>query len=246
MKLRKRIAEIQRQGLRAAGHPLLAFLGDSVTHGCFEVYPHGNGELTTVNDWVNVYHAQLIRRMSELFPHVPFDCINAGISGDNAAGGLARLERDVLSKRPDLLVVCFGLNDAHGGMEKLAEYKRNMVEILRRAKEIVPDVILLTPNMMATNVDPMTPSGMLTDMAKATVVLQNGGTVDAYMDAARAAAAETGAVLCDCYKQWKQLEALGADITELLCNYINHPSRAMHTLFADALLNLILYSEETE
>lgn len=37
--------------------------------------------------------------------------INAGVSGDTAGDGLRRLERDVLARRPDLVLVSFGLND---------------------------------------------------------------------------------------------------------------------------------------
>ena len=37
--------------------------------------------------------------------------INAGVSGDTTAGALRRLERDVLSKKPKLVIVEFGGND---------------------------------------------------------------------------------------------------------------------------------------
>jgi acyl-CoA thioesterase-1 len=36
---------------------------------------------------------------------------NAGISGDTAAGGLARAEKDVLSKNPRLVIILLGAND---------------------------------------------------------------------------------------------------------------------------------------
>ena len=35
------------------------------------------------------------------------------------------------------------------------------------------------------------------------------------------------------------LEAEGMDVTENLANYINHPSRELHQLFADALLETL-------
>lgn len=49
--------------------------------------------------------------MNILYPEVPVNIVNAGISGDCAEGGLKRLERDVLSYNPDLIVVCYGLNE---------------------------------------------------------------------------------------------------------------------------------------
>ena len=38
--------------------------------------------------------------------------VNSGVSGDNVAGALARLEEDVLAFHPDLAIVSLGLNDA--------------------------------------------------------------------------------------------------------------------------------------
>ncbi|MGQ9457875.1 MAG: SGNH/GDSL hydrolase family protein [Anaerolineae bacterium] len=38
---------------------------------------------------------------------------NVGINGQTALQGLARLERDVLQRRPDAVLVAFGLNDCH-------------------------------------------------------------------------------------------------------------------------------------
>jgi acyl-CoA thioesterase-1 len=37
--------------------------------------------------------------------------VNSGISGDTAAGGLARIEKDVLAKDPGLVIIMLGAND---------------------------------------------------------------------------------------------------------------------------------------
>jgi acyl-CoA thioesterase-1 len=37
--------------------------------------------------------------------------INAGVSGDTAAMGLARVQTDVIAKNPDIVVICLGAND---------------------------------------------------------------------------------------------------------------------------------------
>lgn len=49
--------------------------------------------------------------------------INAGWGGDTAAGGLARLERDVFSKSATVLTVAYGVNDIGWGMKADAEHK---------------------------------------------------------------------------------------------------------------------------
>jgi acyl-CoA thioesterase-1 len=75
--------------------PLVAFLGDSLTSGWRlreeEAYP-----------------ALVARALAER-GH-PIRVINAGVSGDTAAKGLARLPT-VLKRRPDVLVVALGTND---------------------------------------------------------------------------------------------------------------------------------------
>ena len=108
----------------------LAFLGDSVTQGCFE----SEGVLGVSHgcDFEQVYHAQLKRLLGAMYPTVPVTVINAGIGGDNSAGCAARLERDVLGACPDLTVVCVGLNDACGGREKISVYEDALAGIFER------------------------------------------------------------------------------------------------------------------
>ena len=73
--------------------------------------------------------------------------------------------------------------------------------------------------------------------------VQNQGQLDRYMAAAIATAEDCGVTVCDCYGRWKALDRLGLDTTGLLSNHINHPTRAMHELFADELFRLILFGE---
>jgi acyl-CoA thioesterase-1 len=83
----------------AAGEgPLVAFLGDSLTSGWRlpeeEAYP-----------------ALVARALAARGR--PIRVVNAGVSGDTAAQGLARLP-GVLELRPDVLVVALGANDSLG------------------------------------------------------------------------------------------------------------------------------------
>ena len=89
----------------------IAFLGDSVTQGCFEIYKKENNEIETVFDQRYSYERSVVDFLSMFFPMVPINTINAGISGDNTGRGVKRVERDVIRHLPDLTVVCYGLND---------------------------------------------------------------------------------------------------------------------------------------
>lgn len=66
--------------------------------------------------------------------------INAGVSGDTTAGGLARLEW-ALTDRPHMVLVELGGNDALRGLPP-EETSANLDAILSRVQQSVPGVIL--------------------------------------------------------------------------------------------------------
>lgn len=213
--------------------PVLAFLGDSVTHGAFECI---QGESAGCEfDFEAVYHNRLRKKLLEVNPWLPVSIINAGVAGDNAEMGLARMERDVLSHRPDLCVVNFALNDVN---QPLDRYVSSLGRVFDRLHEAHIPAILLTPNMLNTYVHPDT-IPMYRDYAAVTAEYQTGGRMDTYVDAARELAAGRGLPVADAYAVWKGMAGRGTDTTCLLANYINHPTREMHALFADALFAVL-------
>ncbi|MBR7132000.1 MAG: GDSL family lipase [Clostridia bacterium] len=210
----------------------LVFFGDSVTEGCFELFDNHCGGFDTVKDIPSGYSALTEKRLKEIFPDTEIEVINAGIAGNSSGDGLARLDADVIEKKPDIAVVCFGLNDV--GQRKPDNYRNNLSEIFKRLKNAGSEVIFMTPNMVNTYVHPMNLT-ILQKTAMSCAECQNDGTMDLFMDTARECAEQNGAEVCDVYAIWKKMKEYGIDTTELLCNYINHPTRQMHRLFADAL-----------
>ncbi|MEI7633241.1 MAG: SGNH/GDSL hydrolase family protein [bacterium] len=65
------------------------------------------------------------------FPERKVRFINAGWGGDTAAGGLKRLERDVLSRDATLVTVAYGVNDIGWGMKADDEHKRIYLDGIR-------------------------------------------------------------------------------------------------------------------
>lgn len=226
--------------LRGASPVTIAFLGDSVTQGCFEIYEKAPGVIETKFKREESYSAVLRRLLSDICPPAAVHIINAGISGDSAPGGLARIERDILAYHPDVTVVCFGLNDNGNGMAGLDNYKNALKEIFIKLQKAGSEVIAMTPNMMNTYVSPHLSHDSMKGIAAACAARQNDGTMDAYMDALRDAAKEQGIPVADVYALWKSMHEKGIDTTELLANYINHPTAKMHELFAHALLSVML------
>ena len=222
--------------------PTIAFLGDSVTQGCFELYLTENGTIDTIVDQDAVYHADLAKLLHLLWPRCPVNFINAGISGDSAPGGLKRLERDVLSRKPDLTVVSFGLNDCHHGEAGIAAYCDALRGIFRQLIGSGSEVIYMTQNMMNTVMRRDLTEEKYRAIAEKAMTLENDEILARYYEAGKAVVAECGVKVCDGYAKWKRLQASGVKTTDLLANAINHPIRPMHWLFAIALLETMTES----
>ena len=220
--------------------PTIAFLGDSVTQGCFEVYMKAPDELETVFDKSCAYHRYLAKILEVLYPNVPVNIINAGISGDHAPHGYERLERDVLRYHPDLTVVCFGLNDCMREEETLSEYCRALSNIFEVLKAAGSEVIFMTANMMNTEISCHIQEPFIVNVARASMHKQLENSLEVYFEAAKRTAETCGVVVCDVYHKWKILEKNGVNTTNLLANYINHPSREMNWLFAYSLIETMM------
>lgn len=201
-------------------------LGDSVTHGAVAA-----GEI----NYETVYWNRLKQKLNAVRATIPINVINAGINGTTAARSVARLDRQVLCHHPDLVTVCFGLNDINGELET---YLGALRTIFDRCRESGAQIIFMTPNMLNTRVDDRTEERFAAYAVK-TAEMQNGGRMDLYMESACALAHEMGITVCDCYAKWKELSKT-QDTTALLANYINHPTKEMHELFAQELFEIIM------
>lgn len=218
----------------------LAFLGDSVTQGCFELIERADAGFNNCNDHQHAYHAYLKQILSVLYPGVPVNIINAGVAGKNAPHGLMRLERDVIAHKPDLTVVCFGLNDCGAGDNGIDDYLNALEQIFDKLSASGSEIIFMTPNMMATHVSPLLFSSLFQSIAKGVSEKQESGILDRYLQAAMDLCSKRNIPVCDCYSKWKMLYANGVDVTELLANKINHPTREMHWLFAASLIETMM------
>lgn len=239
MNIIEKIIKKQNSNFSAPGVSIV-FFGDSVTQGCFELYTDLNGEIQTVFDKNHTYHGYLAKIFSILYPSVPINFINSGISGDNSVHACERLERDVLSYKPDLVVVCFGLNDATRGKDEIAKYTSSLEKIFDGIKKSGGEVIFMTPNMMSTSPSPHTTQKEHIETCKLCTSLQNDGVMDLYIDAAKKLCHDMNVTVCDCYAKWKLLYECGVNTTELLANKCNHPTREMNWLFAYSLAETIL------
>ena len=220
----------------------VAFLGDSVTQGCFEVYKPTENSIATVFDKSAAYHKYFQEIFEVLCPNVAVNVINAGMSGATAPYILKWYEDSVLRHNPDLTVVCFGLNDSVYGPDKVNNYLDALSEIFDKLTENGSEIIFMTPNMACTEISPFITDEVIKKCANENLKRQTNGTLDLYIESAIKLCREKDIPVCDCYKKWKTLHNAGINTTELLSNKINHPSRKMNWLFAYSLVETIFNS----
>ena len=216
---------MNRDELLQEGPLTIVAFGDSITHGAV-----GEGEI----DYESVYWNRLRKKILNIRNYVPINVINAGIGGISANGSLARLEKQVLRYHPDLIIICFGLNDVNG---ELSTFLSALKIIFEKCKSCGATVVYMTPNMLNTYVAEDTPQKHL-EYAKKTADMQISGKMDLFIDSAIKLAKEMEILVCNCYHEWKELSQT-KDTTLLLANRINHPIREMHELFAQMLFNCL-------
>lgn len=111
--------------------------GDSVTQGV----PHCAPDDT----FARVLERRLNMKYS---PRLEVCAFNAGVGGENSREGLARITTDVLSHKPDLVTIEFGLNDIRYEPEKEI-FEEQFAANLRQMRTILVEsgttVLFMTP-----------------------------------------------------------------------------------------------------
>ena len=236
MKISEKIKE-KTKNICGAGAVTIAFLGDSVTQGCFECYTTSFDSLQTVFDYKSAYSSRLKEILNILYPSVQVNIVNAGISGDNAQNGVMRFERDIARFSPDLVVVSYGLNDACvGEKDGVSAYAQALKVLFEKSAEIGAERIFLTQNYMCEKTSPHLKEKLFIDLSEKFSRVQNEGILDEYYTVAKRVCKEQGVKVCDVRRVWRVLSENGADVTELLANKLNHPIREMHYYTAMKLL----------
>ena len=114
----------------------IAFLGDSITQLGKNKAPY-MGYLHLVIDGLN--------RSGIKASMVP-----AGISGHKSTQMLARVDKDVIKKKPQWMLLSCGVNDVWHGKRGVAlpDYKKNITEIVDKAQKAGIKVVIMTSSMI--------------------------------------------------------------------------------------------------
>jgi lysophospholipase L1-like esterase len=125
--------QIQAAEVAVKSGEKIAFMGDSIT----AAGARGNGYVNLV---IRGLEANGIKATA----------IPAGISGHKSNQMLARLERDVLARKPDWMTLSCGVNDVWHGARgvPLDQYKENITKIVEQCQAAGIKVMILTSTMI--------------------------------------------------------------------------------------------------
>lgn len=170
---------------------------------------------TPIVDTFNAYPHLLHRALKKKYPHAVINAISTGIGGETSSAGQARFQRDVLTHRPDIVAIDYGLSDTIIGLEQSAKYMGLMIEAAK-AKGAKVILLTLTPDTRADLNDP------------ADRFQQMSAQI-------RRLAARHQVAIVDSHAAFKRYVDEGGKLEDLMAT-VNHPNRRGHELVAQELL----------
>lgn len=121
-------------------------LGDSITEGGRD----RDDPASLGDEYVGLFYDKL----RNLYEETHFDILNRGVSGDRIADITARLDADVLSEKPDVVILLAGINDvvreyAPGERFDAEAFGAAYEDVLRRIKACGAKLIVAEPFLFA-------------------------------------------------------------------------------------------------
>ena len=191
-----------------------AVFGDSISTGAEASHP------------AYMYFSLFTNAMQQKYG-VEVECIQAAVGGDSSTDGLIRMEKDVLSHRPDLVTIAFGMNDQNRERgqsrhtSELIQYEANIRQMIHELQQIGSKIILVSP--CYPNLRWYWASG---DTAL-------------YAEVLKKLAKEYQLPIADVTALWNRVLGMGKSAESLLYNDINHPTDYGHSLYAAMLKSLL-------
>jgi lysophospholipase L1-like esterase len=196
----------------------IVFLGDSITQG--GTSPKG-------------YVTLIKKAMTEKHEGLGIEVIGAGISGNKVPDLQRRLEKDVLAKKPTLVVIYIGINDVwHGETDPARgtppdKFESGLKDIIGKIQAGGARVVLCTPTVIGEKKDGAN---------------KLDARLDTYAGVSRAVAKDTNAQLCDLRKAFTEYLAKNNPddkVKGILTTDGVHLNDAGNKLVADTILATI-------
>ncbi len=174
----------------------VVYLGESTTDGGF-------------------WPALFAEGLQDQYPRATVEAFNVGIGGETILGGLPRLEKDVLSKDPDVVIIEYVINDSsvnfrHDDAEgpgKIEKAHRELIEKIQDQGSI--DIVYLTANF---GNPAFVPAYTFENFRR---------TADLYQVLCR----EYECAFVDAFRVWENMGRIHGEyfLTRLKGNMVNHP-----------------------
>ncbi len=194
-------------------------LGDSITRG---VRPG----VTVEQTFASLLQAELQKTGR------PVEVINVGIGGERTDGALARLEKDVISKKPALVTVMYGTNDSYVDVDKteprltVEQYRINLKAIIERLRAAKIQPVLMTEPRWG-------------DKARKNGIGEHPNvSLERYVVACREVAKEMKLPLVDHFHEWTWRNISGFDVGTWTTDQC-HLNPAGHKVVAAAILKTL-------
>jgi hypothetical protein len=162
------------------------------------------------------------------YPRATITPIHAAKGATTTKAAAAFFAEKVAPEKANLVVIGYGLNDAHGPVggqpgNPPKSYKEDIRAIIKGCKQIKAEVILITPFQP----NPFIKSGI-------------GQRIVEYRQALIELAKEEDVAVADVYSAWMQQAEQGVPPFSQLHNWINHPGPEGHGIYADTILRLMM------
>jgi acyl-CoA thioesterase I len=194
-----------RAKLEAGGPFKIVVFGDSITAGidCSALHLR--------------FQQRYSRHLAKRFPQAQITVENGATNGGSTATGLANIENDVLTRKPDLVLIGYGMNDHNVNGVPVQKFEDNLVTIGTMIRERTGAEVFLYSTF------PPNPDWC-----------HSSHQMDKYAAATKQAAKRLNSAYADLNALWAKVEKR-KDVSSLRANNINHPSDFGHWLYLLAL-----------
>lgn len=218
--------------------------GDSVTAG---------GESTSTD---LIYWERWLHQLRSKYPQAEIQGVNSGQGGDLTEDGLARMDAGVITPKPDLVLIAFGLNDFNRGavevkLDKWANRRAKWARSWAKLRDQPPpaqsnrferlDYFAMNLREMVDRVKKETSADVILISA-----LQpnprwkyGNGDMASFAAVTQKVAREKGVAYVNVYDTWQNF-AKRKKPEDLLANNANHPNDFGHWIYLQALSALDL------
>jgi isoamyl acetate esterase len=160
----------------------IVFLGDSITQG-------GEGK----SGYITLFR----KALEDLHKDLGIEVVNAGISGNKVPDLQKRLQKDVLDKKPTIVVIYIGINDVWHGEKDPAKgtpkdkFESGLKDIVKQIQDAGARVVVCTPSVIGE---------------KKPGTNDLDAKLDEFSDVSRAVAKDLKVPLCDLRKAFQDYE----------------------------------------